>query len=394
MIPSTILKSVMTSTTLLIVVCFCVSVKHTIADTSVKPAVNDRSVKHNTSVKHVVADKNPYIGMHEHCPVFNYANSIKLSPKLEQIFGEAWSSHRKLPILWAIELVTPVLPRIQQSGKVRILSIGSGDCVHEQHIADIIQSRFQITAIFTCFEPVGFQFFKPRHNFTLMKNLDSSLPTQDAIFVHHALHHVSDLPTLYSYLSAKISPDGAFVISDMIGCMGHRRWPEQLVYTKEYFAKLSDIMEVKDMISNKIILEYPDYDYACNAGNEGVKVYEVLPLLHNYFFIEKMVAFGGLDFEFVGRRLCNNFDMKNPKHMEFLNTFLLAQENAVSTGKIKPDQMIAVARPLGMAGNVTQKFWKHWTPEFVTRRFDSTELAAIVAVKAKVPCSPVIKSLS
>ena len=45
----------------------------------------------------------------------------------------------------------------------------------------------------------------------------------DAAFAHHALHHVSDLEALFTFVRRAIGPDGVFLIADMIGRNGHRR---------------------------------------------------------------------------------------------------------------------------------------------------------------------------
>ena len=42
---------------------------------------------------------------------------------------------------------------------------------------------------------------------------------------------------------------------------------------------------------------------------------DILPLLRTHFVFEKLVAFGGIAFEFTSRRLAHNF---KPRHKEFL----------------------------------------------------------------------------
>ena len=139
-----------------------------------------------------------------------------------------------------------------------------------------------------------------------------------------------------------------FVISDMIGRNGHQRWPEAKRLAGRLFSKLPSVLGAapRDFIMRSDpppsptrtplarshvdlrrrrcdLAEYPDFDYSKCGGEpspafEGVRSQDILPLLRTHFVFEKLVAFGGIAFEFVNHRLGQNFDRDKPGHKEFL----------------------------------------------------------------------------
>lgn len=203
-----------------------------------------------------------YTRMHEHEWAFHYVNSLVLAPKLQRVYGRSWEPRLGINYLYARELMHGADFEVG-GGAIRVLSIGSGDCSTELNIAAILASHKMFPA-FVCFDPsdeasVGFeqqmmrlaagphQGFSRAPNFTFTKRLsDYARESFDAVFIHHALHHVSDLEGLLAYVQLAIGHHGVVVISDMISRSGHRRWPEQLRLARSAFRSTLSINREHD----------------------------------------------------------------------------------------------------------------------------------------------------
>jgi SAM-dependent methyltransferase len=112
----------------------------------------------------------------------------------------------------------------------------------------VIRRDFNVTCVFTCFDPSDEGFLAATRQIAAKKSafkVIRQLPTEgsfDAAFAHHALHHVGDLETLFTFVRRAIGPDGVFVISDMIGRNGHQRWPEAKRLAERLFSKLPSVL--------------------------------------------------------------------------------------------------------------------------------------------------------
>jgi len=184
-----------------------------------------------------------YANMHSHNRAFDFMNELSLAPKLENVFEwkqthPAWERGH-LVELFAHELSTPV--RIRKTGKqssseknvtLQVLSIGSGDCRLELQITKILEIRTSIFLGFTCFDPSDEGYHgslknigsESRHR--AIQSLADCQPEAnfDAVFIHHALHHVTDLEGTLDFVTGNMARDGVVVIADMVGRSGHRRW--------------------------------------------------------------------------------------------------------------------------------------------------------------------------
>ena len=284
--------------------------------------------------------------MHTHNWPFHYVNRLALQPKLDAVFGQA----NHLTDIFARELAAAA----GTTNTLRVLSVGSGDCSLEMLLSEVIWRDFNVTCVFTCFDPSDEGFLGATRLIEAKKSafrVIQQLPAEgsfDAAFAHHSLHHVSDLEELFTFVRRAIGLDGVFVISDMIGRNGHQRWPEAKRLAERLFSKLPSVLGAapRDFIMRSDppppptrtpltrshvdlrrrrcdLAEYPDFDYSKCDGKaspdfEGVRSQDILPLLRTHFVFEKLVAFGGIAFEFVNHRLARNFDRDKPGHKEFL----------------------------------------------------------------------------
>jgi len=181
-----------------------------------------------------------YQGMHTHNWAFHFVNKLTLQPKLDAVFGQA----NLLTDIFARELAAAA----GTANTLRVLSIGSGDCSLEILLGEVIRRDFNVTCVFTCFDPSDEGFLAATRQIAAKKSafkVIRQLPTEgsfDAAFAHHALHHVGDLETLFTFVRRAIGPDGVFVISDMIGRNGHQRWPEAKRLAERLFSKLPSVL--------------------------------------------------------------------------------------------------------------------------------------------------------
>jgi SAM-dependent methyltransferase len=347
------------------------------------------SNKHDTTLKE---DPGGYENMHDHDAAFHFYNTVQLSPKLKAVYD--FKAGQTINDVYASQLA---IAAISDDRRLSILSIGSGDCSIELQVAKILENVYQVKPNFTCYEPS--EAGRERAKITL-SNLTSSdkssfsiqdrllpRPTEqpfDAIFAHHSLHHAADLEFIFMYIKDNMKADGTFVCSDMIGRNGHRRWPEQLYVAENLWRRLPRSSK-HDFILNTDILQYPDYDYTCEGKSdirEGIRSQDILPLLVRNFHFRYFVAWGGISFEFVGRRLAQNFSPHTAVGKEFLLELTSLEEKLTSEGVIKPDQMIAtLTHKASQSEQVT--CWQHWTPTYCIRK---TELDSHSTSVALNPC--------
>ena len=238
---------------------------------------------------------------------------------------------------------------------MRILGIGSGDCSNEHEIGKKIWSVYHMKTHIVCFDPSPPSLkaalkYKRNHlkddvvtlevTSSLIKNTEMGAGYH-GIFAHHALHHVDMLEDLFSFIWDAMLPTGKFVISDMIGRNGHRRWPEQLELADKAWSYITRRMDIYDYIDGKVLSSYPDSAYTCGNNDEGVRSQDILPLLVSRgFCFERFIGFGGIMHEFAGHRLERNFDSIKGRHL--IKHILSMQEHALQNDRIKPDQMMAM----------------------------------------------------
>lgn len=328
--------------------------------------------------------RNGYQNMHLYAPVFHYVSDKFDTPKLSRVFDNDTESN--LNERFAREFSNVA----KKFGFSTILSIGSGNCEIEIDIERIMKTVHAVNTRFFCYDPTeeghsaARKSIRSKDNFVSTRTLPPDV-VFSGVFAHHSLHHVSDLNGLVTYVKKNLKPGGVFVVSDMIGRNGHRRWPEQM----ELIFKLWNTLPKKslfDYISNCSVDNYPDYDYSICNGKvsmtyEGIHSQDVLPVLTNNFHFGKFFAFGGLRFEFVGRRFGNNFDLKNPAHINFIDKLIQTEESMKSAGHIKPDQFIGTLYHKGFAPPMI--YWGNWSPQFCLR---NTQNTALDIVRVSDPC--------
>ena len=121
----------------------------------------------------------------------------------------------------------------------------------------------------------------------------------DAVIANQSLHHILNLEGLFDDIKKTLRPDGAFLISDMIGRNGHLRWPEAMAIIQEYWKALPPSYRVNRRLGR---YEHEFQDWDCSTeGFEGVRAQDILPLLVDRFEFHLFFPFGNLIDPFIDR---------------------------------------------------------------------------------------------
>ncbi len=163
-----------------------------------------------------------------------------------------------------------------------------------------------------------------------------------AVMANHSLHHVVNLEGLFDAIAASLEPEGVFVTSDMIGRNGHQRWPEALAEVQRFWAELPAGHRYNRLLSR----DEPSYiNHDCSdAGFEGIRAQDILPLLVERFSFELFIGFANVIAPFVDRCFGHNFDAASERDRDLIDRIHRLDEEGFQSGRLKPTQMIAVMR--------------------------------------------------
>jgi SAM-dependent methyltransferase len=185
----------------------------------------------------------------------------------------------------------------------------------------------------------------------------------DAVIANQALHHVANLESLMDGVREALRPEGSFLVSDMIGRNGHRRWPEALAWVEQFWTELPDRYRYNRQLRRQET-EYPDWD--CSAeGFEGIRSQDILPLLLERFGFRFFYAFSNVMDPFIDRSFGPNFDPDSAIDRAFIDRVHGTDEREILAGRIKPTHMLAV---LSRERGGKTKCFRRLTPEFCVRR--------------------------
>ena len=239
-------------------------------------------------------------------------------------------------------------------------SIGAGNCDTEIRIAQILRARGIDDFVIDCLDvntamlargaaqaadagvaanirPLegDFNRWQPPHPY-------------DAIVANQSLHHVSALEHLFDAVAGALTPRGRFIVSDMIGRNGHRRWPAALAIVEEYWAALPARCRY-DHQRDRRDERYPDTDHAAGSF-EGIRAEDILPLLAERFAFEFFFAFGNVIDPFIDRGYGPNFDPQNAADRALIDAIHARDEAEQRAGRIPPTHLMAVLRRSAWTG--------------------------------------------
>ncbi len=327
--------------------------------------------------------------VHDLPPIYHYWSVGHVDPLLAEIGYESLQTF----------LVDPILERGRAlEGKtVRVVSLGSGNGDLELQLAQRLRSEglhdFAITRLElnetmraraqSDAEAVGLS----SHFLDREADLNSWVTSDkyDVAIANHSLHHVVDLEHLFDQVRTSLTPDGCFVINDMIGRNGHMRWPEALVLLQMVWETLPDRNKYnRQLHRQESTNEIMDHSL---VGFEGIRAQDILPLLNSEFHFEKFAAFANVIDVFVDRGFGPNFDVESQHDRDFIDAVATLDETALALGLVKPTHMFAhyrvseVSKPI-YAGQLS--------PEFSVRAVEvpSPEAELDAAAVSESPAKP------
>lgn len=303
--------------------------------------------------------------VHDLPPIFHYWSNKYLRPKME-MFG--FSNPEEFFLKYLRTLL-----QSSGDGMLRFVSLGAGNCDLEVRLARTLikegYDRFRIECIdinrlmvsrgrtaaesqkvieyllFTCDDVNG---WRPSHRY-------------DAILANQVLHHLVRLEDLFDTVHDALDPNGYFLVSDMIGRNGHRRWPEALELVKEFWQELPARYKFNNAFQRQEKI-YDNFDFSVNSF-EGIRAQDILPLLIDRFNFEFFLGFANIVFVFIERSFGPNFDPTREFDRFFIDRVHHKDEIAIELGQIKPTQMTAALKKSA----VKMSCYKHLTPEFCLR---------------------------
>ncbi|MBK1784462.1 SAM-dependent methyltransferase [Prauserella cavernicola] len=177
----------------------------------------------------------------------------------------------------------------------------------------------------------------------------------DVVVGYQVLHHVLDLEHLYGQVRASLTRDGVFVVHDMIGRNGHRRWPEALEVVERIWATLPAELR-RNAITGAVDEVYDDVDCAAD-GFEGIRAEDVLPVLLRYLHPSFFLALGNVIDPFIDRIYGHNFDLTDPEHLALIDQLGVLDDTLIDLGTVTPTRLTALfhptPQPLRVHGNRT-----------------------------------------
>lgn len=265
--------------------------------------------------------------------------------------------------------------RPADDGRLRILSIGSGDCQVEVAVVKHLRQLGVQNVMIDCTELSSLRLARGRelaakeglldHMDFLEVDLNSwTAPTRyHGVMAHHTLHHIVELEALFDMIEGVMLPDGVFVTTDMIGRNGHMRWPEALAVLERLWPLLPDRFKFHHQLK-QFHGEFVNWDCS-TEGFEGIRAQDILPLLNGRFAFQKFFAYGNLPDIFVERGYGHNLLKEKKGDLELIDFLELLNTILVDSGFLKPTVMCAVMRPGPPAADLD--CWGKWTPQFCVR---------------------------
>jgi SAM-dependent methyltransferase len=306
------------------------------------------------------------VHVHDLPDIFHYWSDGKIRPKLER-FG--FSSPKGL-----FEKFLEETCQGEAYGPKRFISIGSGNCDLEIGLAQHLLAKGYSDFVIDCLDinPTMLERGRVQAREKGVEVRIGCLPADfnrwepdqgyDAVIACQALHHVVNLEGLFKNIRDSLKPNGAFIISDMVGRNGHRRWPEAFRIVQEFWKELPQSYRFNQMLLRQEE-SYVNWDCSTEAF-EGIRSQEILPLLLKNFHFQLFVAYGNIIDPFVDRAFGHNFDASAEWDRNFIDRVHERDEQEMLAGRIKPVHMEAVVRKQPCEA---MQFHAPFTPEFCVR---------------------------
>jgi SAM-dependent methyltransferase len=333
------------------------------------------------------------LAVHELPDIFHYWSETHLRPRaLRHGFEDSTA-------LFAARLAEQFAERLESDRRPRrFCSLGSGNGDLEIELAIRLRAAGKREFTFDCVDlntemrnratAAAAKAGAAEHLRFIEGDLNHWTPSDeyDAVIANQSLHHILNLEGLLDEVKKALRPEGTFLISDIVGRNGHRRWPEALAIVQEYWKSLPPSYRV-NLRTGRYDHEFEDWDCS-EEGFEGVRAQDILPLLIQRFDFHFFFPFGNLIDPFIDRTFGPRFDRSQRSDREFIDEVQNRDTREIAAGNIKPTHMIAVA---GTAPVPSPVFADGLTPRFCVRPPDVT-VRKPAAPAAQNTCEPFLST--
>ena len=176
------------------------------------------------------------------------------------------------------------------------------------------------------------------------------------------LHHFIELEALFGKIQQALEPGGYFLVDDMIGRNGHRRWPEAHRIVRQLWKELPDKYKYNHG-ARVVEREFENAD-ASTIGFEGIRAQDILPLLLMHFRFDVFIGFANLIDPFIDRAFGPNFDVDSSWDRSFIDRVHALDMKNMEEGTLKPTHMYGV---LSVSREAPALVYKNLTPEACVR---------------------------
>jgi len=313
-----------------------------------RPAISGDTPAEHGYQQRIAAERQNFdtcVEIHDLPPIFHYWSNRYLRPRLEAVGVSD-------PDAFFTKYVAECYGR--GIDRRRFISIGAGNCDTEVRLARALINAGCNDFVIECLE-LNERMLERGGQLAQAEGLaDNVVPLQadfnewqpvgryDGIIAHQSLHHVVALERLFDAVGAALAPHGRFIVSDMIGRNGHRRWPEALVIVRELWRELPSAYRYNRQLKRQ---EDEFLDWDCSTeGFEGIRAQDILPLLVDRFSFDMFLGFANVIDPFIDRGFGPNFSADSQSDREFIDRVHERDQAEIAAGSIKPTHMFAVMR--------------------------------------------------
>jgi SAM-dependent methyltransferase len=255
--------------------------------------------------------------------------------------------------------VEEVVAAVHQKKNPLLLSLGCGYGGLDLAIARRLQKPYQIFGV-----DLNPMIFSHAHRRAMLEGLEIDyLPIDlnfvelqpgsfDVIYAHASLHHLLNLEHVFAQIARALTPDGLFVLVDIIGKTQVLFWRQNVEFTAELIKDMPWRFRppVRRLWRHfwfdpyTIISKYSEP--AVQHGMEGIRQEEIEPVMMKIFEPVKLYKYNAFM-----RLICTNRYLGarlNPEKLrdrEYLEKLIKIEVEQIKSGKLKPTEMFGVFKP-------------------------------------------------
>lgn len=304
----------------------------------------DRANSYDSRVRDETARYASCLEVHRLPPIFHYWSDRYVRPKLQAAGFESPDGMFR-DSLRRICLAPGAASR-------KFLSVGAGNCDLEIETAASLRSHGCGDFTIECLELNGAMLERGQQAAAAVGVAEHLQFTQadfnqwtanrsyDAVMANQSLHHVLNLEGLLDQVEHALTPDGLFLISDMIGRNGHQRWPEALAIVEQFWRRLPPSYRYNQALDRYEEM-YQNWDCA-QESFEGIRAQDILPLLLDRFHPHVFIGFANVIDVFTDRAFGFHFDAERGWDRRFIDEVHQRDELEIRTGRLTPTHMVAI----------------------------------------------------